>query len=341
MQEKGICHTVTAPWFPSFTAAMVLIDVPELNRSSVEKNINERWLSLPAYPVAVKFLKVWTLKVCTWYPYSFQLLKGEGSFGSLCPISGSRVPVFLSHQVLSWVTPFCPTWEGSGTAVSICRTTWKDWRGIPSLLNCSTRISSMEWILSLCRPWHNSCGCWFGDAALQGWAWSMNSSTPFPRHRILSEGKAEVVLHLPGGLGTGPLQWAPQRGFPTLRVHSWFGTCWGCTRCVAPRGAGELTRGAQHRFTPSWVLTNLPEISSPEGNAHVFSCCEPSCRAFGDGSSFTVCVPIPLPIFPLLTDWIIISFSKSSINTTVFLLWKIKILRWYQGWRSLVEGRKW
>lgn len=47
----------------------------------------------------------------------------------------------------------------------------------------------------------------------------MNSSTPLPRHRILSEGKVEVVLHLPEGLGTGPLA-SPPCGFVLGSAHA-------------------------------------------------------------------------------------------------------------------------
>lgn len=37
---------------------MVLIDGPVLNWLAVEKNISQRWFSLPAYPVAIEFLRV-------------------------------------------------------------------------------------------------------------------------------------------------------------------------------------------------------------------------------------------------------------------------------------------
>lgn len=65
MLAKSICHVVTAPLLPSSTAAVVLMDVPELSQSSIEKSINWRWLSLPACPVAMKFLKAWALEIHT------------------------------------------------------------------------------------------------------------------------------------------------------------------------------------------------------------------------------------------------------------------------------------
>jgi len=58
LQEKSIYHGVSAPLFPRFTGAMVLIDGPVLNWLAVEKNISQRWFSLPAYPVAIEFLRV-------------------------------------------------------------------------------------------------------------------------------------------------------------------------------------------------------------------------------------------------------------------------------------------
>lgn len=194
---------------------------------------------------------------------------------------------------------------------------------------------------------------------------------PYSSQLLLRAAKpAACALSLPSFVPVGSIfraTWEDWEGIPCLCWSIFFYPEDNTDGAFSALYMSIMVRHQAFAYVSSWARAELPACwMTPSGWVGSAPCaqswgCQQCCwecahqwgmqRCFlvvshcvvslGGGGSFIVCVLIPFLIYLLLTDCIIISCGMSSVSITVFLLWKIKNFRWYQGWSSLFEGRKW